>query len=66
MEFRHKTLREKVHERELYIAVLKRLEKVLKGIKLELLNVYNWPVKSGQTKTTIEEYPHCRTKLKRQ
>tara|TARA_R100000152_G_C6567797_1_gene36213 strand:- start:3 stop:176 length:174 start_codon:yes stop_codon:yes gene_type:complete len=37
MEFRHKTLREKVHERELYIAVLKRLEKVLKGIKLELL-----------------------------
>ena len=37
MEFRHKTLREKVHERELYIAVLKRLENVLKGIKLELL-----------------------------
>ena len=37
MEFRYKTVREKVHERELYIAVLKRLESVLKGIKLELL-----------------------------
>ena len=37
MEFRRKTLKEKVHERELYIAVLKRLENVLKGIKLELL-----------------------------